>query len=47
MPGFMPLLRDAFLRHAWYYESLSRQADNLYFKGHEGVARGLSLFDSE
>lgn len=43
----MPFLRDAFHRHAAYYEVLLRQADKLFLQGGEGVARGLQLFDLE
>lgn len=43
----MPITKDAFLRHTLYYESVLRQADNLYLQGRDGVVSGLNRFDLE
>jgi tetratricopeptide (TPR) repeat protein len=43
----MPSLRETHLRHAIYYESVLRAAEDLYEQGGNAILRGLALFDLE
>ena len=43
----MPSLREAGLRHARYYESVLRNANESYQQGGESTREGLILLDSE
>jgi hypothetical protein len=39
--------REAHLRHARYYETAMRTANDLYSQGGEALARAMKLFDEE
>jgi tetratricopeptide (TPR) repeat protein len=43
----MPSLRNAYVRHATYYETVLRSAEQLYEQGGESCKHGVELFDAE
>ena len=43
----MPDLRNAHIRHAMYYETVLRTAEELYEQGGEAINYGLELLDQE
>jgi hypothetical protein len=41
------LLYEAERRHAFYYASIFKSINELYFQGNEHIAKAFALFDSE